>query len=978
MKKSCIFLLLSFLTVMDVFSQNFSITGTVKDQMTQEAVELATIQLLKSDSTFITGANTTANGSFNIHPKSAGKYIIKISFVGYNSRFFPIQLTDKAPSHTLGTILLEMNAISLKAAEVTAKAAQVEMKNDTTMYNAAAFRVPEGSTLEALIEKLPGVEVADDGTVKVNGKTVKEFLINGKDFFKGDTKIAMKNLPSSMVQKVKSYDKKSDYSEQTGIDDGEEQAVLDINLKRELNQSWVSNIDLSYGNKDRYSEKFFVNRFTNTSRITMFGSLNNINDAGFRGGGFRGGNSGLVASKTAGIDANWNNGKKKRTNGYFEINGSANYAHTGSDNNTTTNSETFLTSNSKSSFGNSQSFSNNSSTNFNSRIRLEWNPDSLTTILFNPSFSHSDSNGRSKSRSATFNANPYLIPNVTDPLYSIFEEDNDSLKSIAVNRNLRESLSHSNSNSANAWFMAIRRLNNKGRSLSLNGSAGYTNSSNVSFSNSEIKYFQSLTPDQKTYQYNLNPSKSWNYNARLSYSEPLFKNAFLQASYQFSYKYSDSDRSLYNLEELQEWKNGEIPPIGTLPSSADSLAKVINLRNSQYATYKDYNHNASIGLRYNTDNIRMYASVDFQPQTTKMNYAKDKIDTLITRNIFKVSPNVRFRYNFSKTERIDIRYRGSSGEPSMTNLLDVTDDSDPLNITKGNPGLKPSWTNSLNLWYNNYIAEQQRGFMVNASFSQTSNSISNSILYDETTGKRTITPENINGNWNARGDFMFNTALGTEKAFNISTFTNLNYDNSVGYVSTSSSTGSQKNTTKTFNIGETLRGNYRNDWFEVGLNGRINYQHSRNELQSNANMDTYLFNYGTNFNISLPWSMSVSTDIGVSSRRGYTDDAMNTNEIIWNAQVAQSFFKNKAATLSIQFYDILHQQSNVSRIINAQMRSDSWNNAINSYFMVHFIYRLNIFGGKTASNDGNNERGRERGPAMHRMGTPMMGPGRMH
>lgn len=981
MKKLSFLILLCFLCVGAARAQQFEVSGVVKDQATGEAVEMASVQLLKADSTFVAGVNSNTSGTFKLNAKTAGNYLVKISFVGYVTAYRAVQFTKKAPKVALGTITLSENAIALKGAQITAKVAKVEMKEDTFMYNAAAYRVPTGSTLEALVEQLPGAEVSDDGTIKINGKTVKQILMNGKDFFKGDTKVAMKNLPTELVNQIKAYDKKSDYSQQTGIDDGEEETVLDIGLKRELKSTIFSNVDLGYGSKDRYTGKFFGNYFNERTRVTLYGSANNVNDRGFGGRGRWGGGGGLTASKMAGADFNWNNGKTDKENGKFEVGGNVRYSHSSSDNLSWGNSETFLTGGSSSSFANNRSNSWNHSTNVNGSFRLEWKPDTMTTIMMSPSFSHSESTNASVSRSATFNADPYLVLGIVDPLESAFAAlMDDSLRKITVNTNDRQSMGDSKSDNVSLWFMAVRRLNSMGRNVSFNASAGYSKSQSNSFSISDIKYFQpnAETPYRYSNQYNDAPSKNWNYNMRFSYSEPLSKYAHLQLRYRFSYKYSDSDRSLYQFgDSLDNWAITR-PPLGTLPSTADSMAMARDVRNSQYATYKDYDHNISLGLRWIKDAASLHASIDFQPQTTEMSYERNRLDTVITRNIFKVSPNVRFRYKISKTSQLDVRYRGSSSEPSMTNLLDVTDDSDPLNITKGNPGLKPSWTNSLNVFYNNYIVDKQQGWMASGSYSQTSNSISNAMHYDEETGVRTTRPENINGNWNARGDFMFNTAFGPEKAFNVSTFTNLNYNNSVGYISTNNDDQSHKNTTKTLGVGEFIRSSYRNSWLEVGLKGGLNYQHSRNKLQSNADMDTYNFNYGGNVQFTLPWNMQLATDFGMSSRRGYSDNAMNTNEFIWNAQLSQSFLKGNAATLSFQIFDILHEQSNVSRVINAQMRSDSWSNAINSYCMVHFIYRLNIIGGKQANEEG--KRGDRRGgPGGHRMSMPMMRMGRpMH
>lgn len=981
MKKTTFLTFVCWLCSLGAYAQQYEVSGTVTSKQTGEIVEMASVQLLKSDSSFVTGMSSDMKGQFRLQPKKAGNYIVKISFVGYKPSFTPVSLTSKASKRALGKIQLEENSILLSGVGVTVKAAKVEMKADTFMYNANAYRVAKGSTLEALVEQLPGAEVSEDGTIKINGKTVTQILMNGKDFFKGDTKVAMKNLPTEIINGIKAYDKKSDYAKQTGVDDGQEETVLDVGLKRELKSTVFSNVDLGYGSKDRYTGRFFGNYFNERMRISIYGSANNVNDMGFRRG--RWGNNGLTAMKSLGGDFMWNNGKKSGEKNFLEINGSAGYSHSSSDDLTWGNSETFLTSGSGNSFGNSWSNSRSSQTNVRARLRLEWNPDTMTTVTLSPSFSHRNSENRSFSRSATFNADPYLVPGVTDPLDLIFSGLlPDSLRRIAVNSNDRQSMSDSYSDNSELSFMVVRKLNSLGRNVSFNTEVGYTKGRGNSFSISDIQYFQDNAeqPYRYTNQYSVTPSKDWNYSARVGYSEPLTKNIHLEARYRFAYNYSDNDRSLYQLgDSLENWGLMR-PGLGHLPSTADSLAMARDLRNSQYATYKDYNHTATIGFRVTTDKLNLNASVNFEPQTTEMAYARNRIDTVITRNIFHISPSVRFRYRFTKTSQLDIRYNGNSSEPAMTSLLDVTDDTDPLNVTKGNPGLKPSWTNRLNVFYNNYIVDRQQGWMGSLSFSQTSNSISNAMHYDETTGVRTTRPENINGNWNTYGNFMFNTAFGREKAFNMSTFSDVSYDNSVGFVSTNRDNGSQKNTTKTLTLSENLRASYRTSLFEIGLNGRIVYQNADNKLQKNADLETYRFSYGGNLQFNLPWNMQLTTNLNMESRRGYADRSMNTNELIWNAQIAQSFLRDNSATLSVQFFDILHEASNVSRIINAQMRRDTWSNSINSYFMVHFIYRLNLIGGKKVKEEERHD-GPQRGRGSRQGGgMPMMrmGGGRMH
>ena len=965
MKKKSVLMLLMWMTALCGWAQKITVSGTVIEKETNEPVMSASVVLLSTDSTMVCGASSNMDGKFTLPKVKEGKYILRVTFVGYKNYFQNLQLSDSKSNYALGNIALETDAILLKSAEVTARVAQVEMKADTFVYNAGAYRVPEGSALEELVKKLPGAEVSEDGTIKINGKEVKKIMIDGKEFFDNDTKIAMKNLPTNMVERIKAYDRQSDYTRMTGIDDGEEETVLDLSVKKGMQEGWLMNADVGYGTEKRYTGKFMVNRFTDQLQLSLIGSANNVNDNGFPGGGFRGfgggGGGGLVDSKMVGLNVTWDNGKRDNEAGRFLIGGNVRYSYTGTDSQSKTNSETFLSGTATSSFSNSKSMTLSERKNVNGNLRLEWQPDTMTSIMFRPNFSYSTNYSNGLSNSVTFNDDPYL--KLSDPL-----EEYESIiaDSTVVNDNKRWSYSDGSSKSFDGMLMVNRRLNSTGRNLTLRLRGGYSDSESFSNSVSDVNYF--LQKDNAgnyrntyTHQYSMTPSKSYNSSAELSYSEPIFKGANLQFSYSYQYRYSDSDRSMFNWDDRIDFLKllgADLSSNINYFTDVDLTTAVLDTKNSQYATYQEYNQNATVMFRYNKGGLMLNAGVSFQPQKTDMDYTKDKIDTVVTRYVYNWSPRIDLRYKISETSQLRIRYNGRSGQPSMTNLLDVTDDSDPLNISKGNPGLKPSWTNSLFLFYNGYNVDKQRGWMIHANANMTNNSISTAILYDEKTGSRVTMPMNINGNWSANSSIMFNTAIDPGKYFNFSTFTNMGYNNSVGYISNNSSTISsdvtsgqilnlsQKSTTKSVNVGERLNLNFRNDMFEFGINGNINYQHARNALQENANLDTYNFSYGANAIINFPWNMSLATDIGENSRRGYDDASMNTNELIWNAQLSQSFLKENAATISVQWYDILQQRSNISRSLSALSRTDSWNNSINSYLMVHFIYRLNLMGSR--------------------------------
>lgn len=956
MKKLVLLLLLVCTCATLSWAQNgkrITVMGTVIDGDDKSPIGQATVQLLSlPDSTMVVGNVTNNNGVFSIAARP-GKYVLKISFVGYLTQEKPLQLTANKPSVNVGTVALPTDAIMLGEAVIVAEAPQVTVSEDTIGYNASAYRTPEGAMLEELVKKLPGAEIDEDGNVKVNGKEIKKIMVDGKEFFGGDVKTGLKNLPVDMVEKLKTYDKKSDLSRITGIDDGEEETVLDLTVKKGMNQGWFGNVDLGAGTKDRYMGRAMINRFYDKTQFSIIGSANNVNDQGFSGGG--GGprwrrNNGLNATKMLG--ANFATETEK-----LELGGSMRYNYRDADESSIGQNENFLTNGS--SFQNSNAQKRNKAKSFNADFRLEWKPDSMTNIIFRPNISWGDTENRSMDVSGTFNGDPYqIVTNPNDYLNFGDNEGNSSeeLDKIRVNSSKSWSLVEGNSLSGNASLQINRKLNNKGRNITFRGSFGFGNNDNDQYMNSETRYYQEglLFRTDSIRRYITTPTDNYNYAAQLTYSEPLARAVFLQFSYQFKYQYNESDKSTYNMP--YGWVYNNPLPVNFEEDKDEEQSK--------YAQYKYFNHDMMVSLRFIREKWSLSAGMSFQPQHTVLSYKKGDFATDTTRNVFNFAPNMDFRFRFSKVSQLRLTYRGRSSQPSMENLLPVTDNSNPLNIRMGNPGLDPSFAHNLRVFYNTYNAEKQRGIIAHINGQLTQNSISNSRSYDEMTGAWTVMPKNINGNWNAFGMFGYNTALKNKK-YTINTFTTLRYTNNVGYL-TDSTKVERKNTTTEFSVSERLNAAYRNDWIEFGLNGSFSYSVERDKLQRVNNQEPYTFSYGASTTLTAPWGMSFSTNIANQSRRGYSDVELNNNELIWNAQIAQSLLRG-AATVSFEMYDILGKQSNITRSLTSSGRSVYQYNGVNSYCMVHFIYRLNIFGSKAARDKMmNNRRG---------FGGPGFGPG---
>lgn len=956
------------------------VTGHVVEKETQEVLSMTTVKLLKTDSTMVKGVVSDEQGNFSVEAPSNGRYILQLTNVGFKPYTRTITIKDDKDL-PLGTVKMSIDAIMLKEAVVTANLAKMTMKDDTIVYNAGAYRLPEGSVLEELVRKLPGAKIDDSGKITINGKEVTKILVDGEEFMTGDTKTAMKNLPTSIVEKVKAYDQKSDQARISGVDDGEEQTVLDFGIKKGMNKGKMMHADLAAGTHDRYAGRLMLASMTKNLRMMAFGNANNVGNMGMPGGGGgpRGGagRQGLNASKMAAYNLNYKYGK------LLKIDGNIRWNHSDGDALSRRSVENFVSQ--TGSFSNSLSQNYSRSNSWDGQMRIEWTPDTLTNILLRPRFGYNSSDGLSGSESGTYDEDPYLY--VVNPLTDdAFVTLND--EGVLVNRRSNKSLSYSDNTSLGAMLQLNRRLSNSGRNISLRLNYNYSEKESKSMNTSDVWLYKLLDQQGKdsTYQtnrYNVTPARNYNYSARMTYSEPIFEKTYLQFSYEYQYKFTKSTRSTYNFEEIINPATGEkrrfFDDVNPSYRSWNDYLYHSSLNGnawdsyldddlSRFSQYKNYIQDIQVMLRVVRQAYNLNLGVTLMPQKTEFSQRYQGVDTVVTRHVTNFTPTADFRWKISKVSQLRFNYRGSTAQPSISDLLEIKDDSDPLNVSTGNSGLKPSFTNSFRLFYNNAWTKYQRVMYANLQFNTTSNSISNMVTYNPETGGRYSRPENINGNWRVNGNFMFNTAIDTAARFNINTSTGIGYVNSVGYVNLNKSAVASKSTTKDLTISEQLATSYRNDWIEFELTGSFNYNHSTNAIQTNANLDTWRFNYGFNTNIQLPWGMQLSTDMGMNSRRGFSDKSMNTNELIWNAQISQGFLKGNALTLTLQFYDILQEQSTFSRTINAMQRSDTEYNSIISYAMLHVIYKLNLFGGKEAR-----QGMRDRGPGDMPPGE--MGPG---
>ena len=929
----CLLMLLMILFSPMAFAQQsgVNVTGSVVEQGSDTPIEQATVRLLNvKDSAMVRGVVSARNGSFTLKNVKKGSYLLHITFIGYDPLYQPLQITGKKNPVNVGKLELSDGAIELGEAVVIGKAPEVTVRNDTVEYNADSYKVTEGSVLEDLLKKMPGVEVDSEGKITVNGKEVKKVMVDGKEFFSDDPKVASKNLPAKMIDKLQVLDKKSDMAQMTGFDDGEEETVINLTVKPGMKQGWFGNAYGGYGSKDRYEGNAMVNRFVNNDQITFMGGANNTNNMGFSdlastmfsgmggGGGRRGGfgaGSGITSSGNAGL-----NFSKEFKPDKLTLGGNTRYSHSDNDARSKSDRQNILPGDS-SSYDNSEAMSRTKSDNFGVDFRLEWKPDTMTQLIFRPSFSFSHS----------------MNDNFSDATTLDNERD-------TVNTNKSSNYSESNGYNLNASIDFSRKLNNKGRVFSATLSGGNSDSYSDGMNRSDIVYFNqtdalknSIIDQRSRYD-----NKGFNYRAYVSWVEPIGHNNFIQATYSISQRKQEALKNVSNQD-------------------ADGIYNGLESAYSQSYRNNFISQRASLSFKSQRAKFNYTIGLNLDPSySSSENFVGDTTLSKITRKVVNLSPMAQFNYMFDKRTNLRIMYNGRTSQPSMTQLQPVADISDPTNITIGNPDLNPRYTNNVFIRFQQFTPEKQRAFMIMANGSYIINDIVSYTSYNQETGVKTTTYKNVNGNYSGNVRMMLNTPLKNKK-FSINSMTMASFANSNGYIN------EEKNTNRNLILSERGGIDFRSSYLDLGVNGNIRYNATSNSLQKENNQNTFNYGAGGYTTIYLPLNFKIESDVNWSTNSGY-GDGFKQNEVLWNASASKSFLKNNQGTLRFKIYDILQQRSNISRSITASYIQDSEYNTLGSYFMVHFIYRFSIFKGGASASDVKTpgRSGRGRGP----MGPP--------
>ena len=930
-------------------AQWFNVRGNVYESSTLKGLPGASVTVNDSTGALVAGRQTTESGAFMIPGVPVGKYTLKVSFIGFKTQSFALNLSGKGGNKKVNDVLLKEDATMMAETVVEGKLPEMTIVDDTVLYNAAAFSLPPGSMVEELIKKLPGIVIDDSGKITHNGKEVKQILVDGKEFFGNNQQLVLKNIPAEIVDKVKAYDKQSDLARITGIDDGEEQTVLDLEIKKDKRRGWFGRVTAGYGTEQRYNGHADVYRFLDKQKAGVVANADNTRGSGMQ----------ETQDVAASLNLEWDK---------LELNGGASGRFNQASGASWSNSQNFE--NRNAAYSNRNSSNGSHSNAFDTNWRIEWKPDTMTNLLLRPQFSINGNRSHSRSESATFNDDPYAL--VSDPLRQLAE-----LRAIGVNHNLGANRNATDAISGSLSLQLNRRLRKPGRNVTFNVNGGLNQNDGNSSSYSQIDYYQilALTGGDSVYhkiQYDDSRNVGKNLSARFSYTEPIATGQFLQFSYNYSYRYNDRDRTVASIFDpfVDRYFLGIDGYDGHIDLAVPDTAQC------NYTENRYQNHDLRLQYRLINSKMRLNIGFNLQPQVNAVDYTKGWKHYDLSRTVVNWSPTLNFRYRFTRQHQVEARYSGQSGQPSITDLIpDTLSNANPLAIRLGNPELKPSFTQTARAEWRLSQTEYQRSYNFNTNFRTTQNATASRTEYNETTGGRVTMPVNINGNWNADVNFNFNTAF-RDQRFRVNTNTSYRHTTANGYVYRSQEQATVKNVVNSNNMNQSARFTFRSDFdspatyeddseegyayykntLEVNLRGNFGYQRNRATATAASNLDTYNFSYGLSANWNFWFGLNLSTDISQNSRRGYAEDIMNTNQWIWNAQVTYSFLKRRQAILTLRWNDILRQRDMVSRNISATSRTDSDSERVVSYAMLSFTYRFNMFGGR---NVGNRERNRD-------------------
>ena len=987
MKKILLGLALLWVTLLGNAAQAATINGLLVDAGDTTALISATVKLLRTnkDSTYVGGTVTDVNGLFNIKDVKPGHYVIKCSYLGYQNVTKRVEVGPDNRDVNLGVIRLPMTGAMLNEVVVTGVKTPIVVKEDTVEFNADTYKTQANAVVEDLLKRLPGVEVGSDGKITANGKSVSKILIDGKEFFSDDPTVASKNILADMVNKLQVIDRKSDLARLTGVDDGEDETVINLTVKKGMNNGWFGTVNAGYGTHSRCMGNFMANYFTGGNQFTFMGGGNNTNNMGFTDGGASrfqqfGGSNGITSSQNLGFNFNvGTNDGVDEDHETFRAGGDLMYSHSDRDTRSTT-ARQYLFADSTS-YYDAMSRARDKGHNLRGDFRLKWQPDTLNTIEFRPNFTFNFSNS-SKTDSSLTTAGDMARTLVNKSLSS-YHNDGKSYEfsgQLVFNHKFKYHPGRSYSAQLRYNFSKVDE----------NGDT-FTNNT----------YFLKSDPDETIDQIYDNLRRTNGVNGRVTWTEPLgdIKNArFLTFAYRGNYRYSQAHKMVYDI--TRDSLNVVQPAPGTASTAtmlqllgdpnfrsyiADEYGDyaltdgmmLANIVNFDLGTEEDRVFNENLSNQFRNTFFNQSFELGFRQVRKAYNLnlgfavssAMSKSENLInnarnipSRWVWTVAPFARLRYKFSKTQNLAFNYRMRSSQPSLAQLQPVADESNPLNIVIGNPELKPTFTHYINLRYSDFAQRSQRSIMsmLRVNFSQ--NSIISKTTYDAQTGGRVTTYDNVNGVWDAMAFNMFSLPFTRSKVMYFTNHFMTRLSQAKGF----NNDQYNRSVTWGFNISPGLA--FRNDAFDLEIRPRYSFQTTHNSLPTVGNRNIHTYGGMFDGTYTSPFGLVLSTDLTYSSTSGYSS-GYNTTQWRWNASLGYQFLADRTASIQLSVYDILQQTQNINRNVTASYIDDLSFNNLGRYAMLTFTYRFSTFKKGQQPTDRNRRDNFHRGPG----GRPPMG-----
>jgi Outer membrane protein beta-barrel family/Carboxypeptidase regulatory-like domain len=891
-----------------------SIKGILLDTIAQQPVAAATITLLKKkDSSLVTFTMTSNKGNFELTGITPGEYRLLVTHVKYHPVSKMITLTASEPDIHLPAILLQDLSRTLDEVVVNAESPPVTLVGDTVQYNAGSFKTIPNASVEQLLKKMPGIQVSKDGTVKAQGQQVKRILVDGKEFFGNDPKMATKNLPADAVDKVQVYDKLSDAAQLTGFDDGNSEKTINLKLKQDKKKGWFGKVTAGGGTNNRYDGKFNINSFKGARQLSAIGMANNTNAEGFSfmdmmsfsgelsrmkqggmasftsandvGSSLMDGSSSNGIKTVGGVGVNYNNllGKKVDfTSNYF-------FNHYNPQQESDVQRQYFLPDSSYyyQQHTNSNNVNNTHRANLSADIQL----DSTQSLKITSSIGYQENRSSSQSNYKTLSENQ-------QPANEGFSDNRSSGKGSNISNDI----------------LYRKRFNRKGRTFSLGLQTSFNNTeSNGSLLS--VNHFYNRKPAvDSIYQQNTIAGDMKSYNLRAVYTEPLFKRSLLEFSLGRSNTQSTADKTTYDYN----------PGTGKF----DRLHP--DLTNDFENTY-GYT-NAGFRLRTKQKKFSLAAGINWQQASLEGNIMAGKKDSLIRKTFDNLLPSLRFRYDFTRYRNLSINYTAITNQPNMSQLQPVPDITDPLNIREGNPFLKPEFTHLAQLNFMAVDPFRNKNLFAFFTLQETQQKI---VDYDvvDSLGIKHTRPVNVNGVYNVTGNINLSLPLrilpGT-----------INISSNVGYSKTKQFINTAANNIRTFTLGPAVRFDLNpSDKINISFSGSFNYYKTDYSLQASLNTGYFSQQYEGEVNWQLPASFYFSSNFTytINSRRA---NGFNTRVPLWNASFSRQFLRFNRGELKLSAFDLLNENVGISRSTNQNYIEDNRTRNLQRFFQLSFTYNL--------------------------------------